>query len=195
MTELDTGWTAGFVESLRVRPGSKVSLPKGFDPGERCGVRNKRDGERLLQQGAELLAEYQDRLAAQQTYAVLVVLQGIDAAGKDSTISHVMSGVNPQGVHTDSFKAPSAEELAHDYLWRHARRLPARSPPRSLSTRTATGNHSGNSSSRPSLPTPAALAGRAGPPRSKRWPRRCRNHHPRRDGHGRAVNRSRALAV
>ena len=126
MTELDTGWTAGFVESLRVRPRSKVTLPKGFDPGERCGVRNKEDGERLLEQGAELLAEYQDRLAAQHTYAVLVVLQGIDAAGKDSTISHVMSGVNPQGVHTHSFKAPSAEELAHDYLWRHARRLPAR---------------------------------------------------------------------
>jgi polyphosphate kinase 2 (PPK2 family) len=73
-----------------------------------------------------LLAEYQDRLAAQHCYAVLVALQGIDAAGKDSTISHVMSGVNSQAVHRYGFKAPSAEELDHDYLWRHARRLPAR---------------------------------------------------------------------
>jgi PPK2 family polyphosphate:nucleotide phosphotransferase len=74
----------------------------------------------------ELLAEYQDRLSAQGTYAVLAALQGMDAAGKDSTIRHVMSGVNPQGVRVSSFKAPSAEELDHDYLWRHARRLPAR---------------------------------------------------------------------
>src|SRR6202020_3659514 len=60
------------------------------------------------------------------TYGVLVVLQAIDAAGKDGTIRHVMSGVNPQGVHVASFKAPTPEELSHDYLWRHARRLPAR---------------------------------------------------------------------
>ena len=69
----------------------------------------------------ELLAEYQDRLAAQDTYGVLVVLQALDAAGKDGTIRHVMSGVNPQGVRVSSFKQPSAEELGHDYLWRHAR--------------------------------------------------------------------------
>ena len=70
--------------------------------------------------------EYQRRLAAQDTWGVLVVLQAIDAGGKDGTIRHVMSGVNPQGVTVSSFKAPSAEELDHDYLWRHARRLPAR---------------------------------------------------------------------
>ena len=86
----------------------------------------KKDGNELLRHGVQLLAEYQDRLAAQGTYAVLVVLQAIDAAGKDSTIRHVMSGVNPQGVHVASFKAPTAEELGHDYLWRHERRLPAR---------------------------------------------------------------------
>jgi PPK2 family polyphosphate:nucleotide phosphotransferase len=74
----------------------------------------------------QLLAEYQDRLAAQDTYGVLVVLQALDAGGKDSTIRHVMSGVNPQGVRVSSFKQPSAEELRHDYLWRHARQLPAR---------------------------------------------------------------------
>jgi PPK2 family polyphosphate:nucleotide phosphotransferase len=126
MSDLDTSWVAGFVEPLRVRPGSKVSLPEDFDPGERFGVARKKDGNELLRRGVQLLAEYQDRLIAQDTYAILVVLQGIDAAGKDSTIRHVMSGVNPQGVHVASFKEPSAEELGHDYLWRHERRLPAR---------------------------------------------------------------------
>jgi PPK2 family polyphosphate:nucleotide phosphotransferase len=126
MTDLVGGWPAGFVRRLRVKPGSKVTLPKDFDPGERFGLRKGEDAVRLLRQGVDLLAEYQDRLAAQRTYGVLVVLQGIDAAGKDSTIRHVMRGVNPQGVHVTSFKVPSPEELAHDYLWRHARRLPAR---------------------------------------------------------------------
>ena len=125
MSDLDTGWVPGFVEPLRVRPGSKVVLHQDFDPGERFGVA-KKDGADLLQQGVQLLADYQERLAAQGTYAVLVVLQGIDAAGKDSTIRHVMSGVNPQGVHVSSFKVPTATELDHDYLWRHVRRLPAR---------------------------------------------------------------------
>jgi PPK2 family polyphosphate:nucleotide phosphotransferase len=73
-----------------------------------------------------MLSEYQERLAAQDTWGVLVVLQALDAAGKDGTIRHVMSGVNPQGVAVHSFKVPSAEELGHDYLWRYARRLPAR---------------------------------------------------------------------
>jgi PPK2 family polyphosphate:nucleotide phosphotransferase len=72
------------------------------------------------------LSEYQARLAAQGTWGVLVILQALDAAGKDGTIRHVMSGVNPQGVRVHSFKVPSAEELDHDYLWRYARRLPAR---------------------------------------------------------------------
>jgi PPK2 family polyphosphate:nucleotide phosphotransferase len=122
----DVGWVGELVRSLRVEPGSKVTLPGDFDPGARFGIHKKHDGTRLLMQGVELLAEYQDRLAAQDTYGVLVVLQGMDAAGKDSTIKHVMSGVNPQSVHVSSFKVPSAEELGHDYLWRLARRLPAR---------------------------------------------------------------------
>src|SRR5580658_11373867 len=126
MSNLDVRWVSGLVGPLRVAPGSEVKLPGDFDPGARFGVRKKKDGARLLAQGVELLAEYQQRLAAQDTYAVLIVLQGMDAAGKDSTIRHVMSGVNPQGVHVTSFKVPSAEELDHDYLWRHARRLPAR---------------------------------------------------------------------
>jgi PPK2 family polyphosphate:nucleotide phosphotransferase len=126
MADLTTDWPPGFVQSLRVKPGTTVTLPDGYHPGNRFGVRKADDGVRLLRQGVGLLAEYQDRLAAQRTYAVLVVVQGIDAAGKDSTIRHVMSGVNPQGVHVTSFKVPSSAELGHDYLWRHARSLPAR---------------------------------------------------------------------
>jgi PPK2 family polyphosphate:nucleotide phosphotransferase len=126
MSNLDVRWVSGLVGPLRVAPGSEVRLPGDFDPGARFGVRKKKDGARLLTQGVELLAEYQQRLAAQDTYAVLIVLQGMDASGKDGTIRHVMSGVNPQGVHVSSFKVPSAEELGHDYLWRLGRRLPAR---------------------------------------------------------------------
>ncbi|HEY1318680.1 MAG TPA: PPK2 family polyphosphate kinase, partial [Streptosporangiaceae bacterium] len=76
--------------------------------------------------GIAMLADYQARLAAQDTYGVLVCLQALDAGGKDGTIRHVMSGVNPQGVQVTGFKVPSAEELDHDYLWRYARHLPAR---------------------------------------------------------------------
>ena len=126
MTDHQAGWIKQLVEPLQVKPGSAVHLPRDFDPGARFGVRKKGDGQHLLRQGVELLAEYQDRLSAQDTYGVLVVLQALDAAGKDSTIRHVMSGVNPQGVRVSSFKQPSAEELGHDYLWRHARELPAR---------------------------------------------------------------------
>jgi len=126
MTEQQASWIKGLVGPLRVKPGSKVDLRRDFDPGARFGVHDKDDGQELLRQGVELLAEYQDRLAAQDTYGVLVVLQALDAGGKDSTIRHVLSGVNPQGVRVSSFKEPSAEELRHDYLWRQARQLPAR---------------------------------------------------------------------
>ncbi len=85
----------------------------------RTGVQE--EAARHLREGLALLVEYQDRLAAQGTAGVLLVLQGIDAAGKDGTIKHVMSGVNPQGVEIHSFKEPSAEELRHDFLWRHQR--------------------------------------------------------------------------
>jgi PPK2 family polyphosphate:nucleotide phosphotransferase len=117
---------ADFVAPFRVRPGSKVTLAKDFDPAFKAGVQSKKAGVALLQQGIEVLAEYQARLAAQDTYALLVVLQAMDAAGKDGAIRHVMSGVNPQGVRVHSFKVPSAEELDHDYLWRYAQRLPGR---------------------------------------------------------------------
>jgi PPK2 family polyphosphate:nucleotide phosphotransferase len=117
---------AELITPLRVEPGTRVTLSQDFDPGYQAGFLTKKDGAALLQAGIEVLADYQQRLAAQDTYGVLMCLQGLDAAGKDGTIRHVMSGVNPQGVHVSSFKAPSAEELDHDYLWRHARRLPRR---------------------------------------------------------------------
>jgi PPK2 family polyphosphate:nucleotide phosphotransferase len=114
------------VERLRVPPGSKVTLERDFDPSFRLGWLEKSEGAEYLELTKQLLAEYQDRLAAQETYGVVVVLQGIDASGKDGTIKHVMSGVNPQGVTVHSFKVPSDEELRHDYLWRQSRALPAR---------------------------------------------------------------------
>jgi PPK2 family polyphosphate:nucleotide phosphotransferase len=114
------------IEPLRVKPGSKVRLAKDFDPDYRGGVVHKRDGVELLQRGVQLLTEYQERLFAQDVYGLLVILQSLDAGGKDGTIRHVMSGVNPQGVGVRSFKVPSAEELDHDYLWRYSRDLPRR---------------------------------------------------------------------
>ncbi|MEV7870786.1 polyphosphate kinase 2 family protein [Streptomyces sp. NPDC088124] len=116
---------ADFIKPLRVKPGSKVHLDRDFDPRYKAGMK-KRDGIELLRTGVSLLAEYQERLAAQDTYGVLFCLQALDAGGKDGTIRHVMSGVNPQGVRVSSFKVPSAEELDHDYLWRYAQRLPTR---------------------------------------------------------------------
>jgi PPK2 family polyphosphate:nucleotide phosphotransferase len=101
-------------------------LGKDFDPAFKEGVKKKKEGVALLEEGVRLLCEYQARLAAQDAWGVLVVLQALDAAGKDGTIRHVMSGVNPQGVAVHSFKVPSAAELDHDYLWRYAQRLPAR---------------------------------------------------------------------
>ncbi len=117
---------AGFVDQFRVEPGSKVTLAKKFDPSFKRGVDSKKQGQELLANGIDLLAEYQSRLYAQGTNGVLVVLQALDAAGKDGTIRHVMSGVNPQGVDVHSFKVPSSNELDHDYLWRYQQKLPAR---------------------------------------------------------------------
>ena len=117
---------AKFIKPLRVKPGARVDLAEDFDPRYKAGVTRKKEGLELLRTGKDLLAEYQARLAAQDRYGVLMCLQSIDAGGKDGTIRHVMSGVNPQGVHVSSFKVPSAEELDHDYLWRYNARLPAR---------------------------------------------------------------------
>jgi PPK2 family polyphosphate:nucleotide phosphotransferase len=114
------------IDPLRVKPGQRVRLPKDFDPGYTGSLIKKEQAADLLAEGVGLLAEYQSKLAAQDTYGLLVILQAMDAAGKDGTIRHVMSGVNPQGVRVSSFKAPSAEELDHDYLWRATKSLPSR---------------------------------------------------------------------
>jgi PPK2 family polyphosphate:nucleotide phosphotransferase len=111
---------------LRVPPGTKAVLPGGFDPRHTATFVHKADAEASLQAGIQHLTHYQARLAAQDTYSLLVILQGLDAAGKDGAVKHVMSGVNPQGVRVTSFKVPSAEELNHDFLWRCTRELPAR---------------------------------------------------------------------
>ena len=126
MPDLRPQRMAAFIEPFLVKPGSTVKLPHDFDPGYTTRNIKAADAKELLASGIELLSEYQARLAAQNTYGVLVVLQAMDAAGKDGTIRHVMSGVNPQGVEVHSFKVPSAEDLDHDFLWRYARKLPSR---------------------------------------------------------------------
>lgn len=126
MTDTQAQIVSALIDPLRVQPGSKVVLGLDFDPAYKPDSISKEDGAALLESGVQLLSEYQERLAAQDTYGVLLCLQAMDAAGKDGTIKHVMSGVNPQGVHVHSFKAPSADELDHDFLWRTAVRLPAR---------------------------------------------------------------------
>jgi PPK2 family polyphosphate:nucleotide phosphotransferase len=115
-----------FIRPFIVPPGKKISLKKDYDPGYTEKIVTKKDAPQLLQRGVQLLAEYQDKLYAQKTHALLIILQAMDAAGKDGTIKHVMSGLNPQGCEVYSFKAPSTEELDHDYLWRNFKVLPER---------------------------------------------------------------------
>ena len=114
------------IEPLRVAPGRTVELRRHYDSGHTGGLASKAEAAARLAEGVALLLDYQDRLSAQDTFGVLVVLQGLDAAGKDSTIKHVMSGLNPQGVEVRSFKQPSREELQPDFLWRYQRGLPER---------------------------------------------------------------------
>ena len=113
-------------DRLRVKPGSKVTLPHDHDPADTAHFGQKGDADQAIQDGVDLLAEYQEKLAAANSTGLLVLFQGMDAAGKDGTIRHVMSGVNPQGVEVTSFKVPSPEELDHDFLWRADRHLPGR---------------------------------------------------------------------
>jgi PPK2 family polyphosphate:nucleotide phosphotransferase len=111
---------------LIVPPGSKISLAKDYDPAHKPNFVEKEEADALLRDGIAELVELQNKLYAQDTYALLIIFQAMDAAGKDGTIKHVMSGVNPQGCQVYSFKAPSEEELDHDYLWRSAKALPER---------------------------------------------------------------------
>jgi PPK2 family polyphosphate:nucleotide phosphotransferase len=112
-------------EPLRLRPGTTVNLADDFDPGDTGEVTRKKQGKKLLKAAVKIISAYQQRLAAEERYGVLVVIQALDAGGKDGTIRHVLSGVNPAGVAVQSFKQPSDEELAHDYLWRYKNHLPA----------------------------------------------------------------------
>jgi PPK2 family polyphosphate:nucleotide phosphotransferase len=126
MDETRSRRIADFIAPLRVAPGSNVVLARDFDPADTGDFVTEEDSKGLVRQGVELLDHYQARLAAQDTYGVLMVLQALDAGGKDSTIRHVMRGVNPQGVTVHGFRKPSAEELDHDFLWRFNQKLPAR---------------------------------------------------------------------
>jgi PPK2 family polyphosphate:nucleotide phosphotransferase len=114
------------IKPYRVEPGSRVDLAHDFDPADTGGFFDEEQSTTLLNEGIGMLSKYQARLAAQDQYGLLVVLQALDAAGKDSTIKHVMSGVNPQGVDVHGFRAPSDEEHDHDFLWRYQQKVPAR---------------------------------------------------------------------
>ncbi len=125
--ELDTGSTVEIpISKILAPPGDDISLKKDFDPKFTGGIKDKSGAKQYVAENSERLSELQRRLYAQDTHAVLIIFQAIDAAGKDGTIRHVLSGVNPQGCKVTSFKAPSAEELDHDYLWRITKALPAR---------------------------------------------------------------------
>jgi PPK2 family polyphosphate:nucleotide phosphotransferase len=117
----------GFAHPFQVKAGSGFRL-KDIDPGDTLGLgsENKPRAKEALVVGVEALAELQDMLYAQDRWAVLLIFQAMDAAGKDGTIKHVMSGINPQGCQVYSFKAPSAEDLDHDYLWRCMKYVPER---------------------------------------------------------------------
>ena len=115
-----------YVDPFRITKGKGFRLDN-FDPGDTCGLRlDKGEAADLLQSGTKWLAEEQDMLYAQNRWSLLLVFQAMDAAGKDGTIKHVMSGVNPQGCQVFSFKQPSSEDLDHDFLWRYSKRMPER---------------------------------------------------------------------
>ena len=109
----------------RVTDGEKFRL-KDYDPADTNGVRSKRHAQTILNRRVGLLSHMQEKLYAQDRWALLVILQALDAAGKDGVTKHVMSGVNPQGCSVSAFKAPSNEELSHDYLWRSHKTVPER---------------------------------------------------------------------
>ena len=114
------------IKPYRVTSGKGFHL-KDIDPADTGGLTaDKEEARLLLQEEVDLLSELQEKLYAQDNWALLVILQAMDAAGKDGTIKHVMSGVNPQGCQVTSFKVPSAEELDHDFLWRTTKALPER---------------------------------------------------------------------
>src|SRR5216684_6635029 len=116
---------AEIIKPYRVTDGSGFRL-KHFAADDTGSLKSNKHAAKYLQRGIEEMADLQDKLYAQDRWAVLLIIQAMDAAGKDGIIKHVMSGVNPQGCQVHSFKAPSAEELDHDFLWRTTRSLPNR---------------------------------------------------------------------
>jgi PPK2 family polyphosphate:nucleotide phosphotransferase len=118
-------WASKLAKPYRIDHGKKFRL-KDFDPGDTGNEHFKDHAKDLLAQGIASLAELQDKLYAQDRWGVLVIFQGMDAAGKDGLVKHVMSGLNPQGCEVYSFKTPSDEDLNHDYLWRSMQRTPER---------------------------------------------------------------------
>ncbi len=117
--------TAQFADRYRVTNGKKFRL-KDVDPGDTWKLKTKERAKEMLADGVTELCDLQEKLYAQNTWALLLIFQAMDAAGKDSTIKHVMSGVNPQGCDVTAFKAPSGQELDHDFLWRCTLALPER---------------------------------------------------------------------
>ena len=116
---------ARYADRFRVGEGKKINLKEWLTDDKDKPV-EKDSGVNLLQEDILKLADIQEKLYASNRYSVLIVIQAMDAAGKDSVIKHVMSGLNPQGVTVTSFKTPTHQELEHDYLWRHYNALPAR---------------------------------------------------------------------
>src|SRR5215470_6038643 len=115
-----------YVKPFRVTSGKRFTL-KDFNPADTCGLQlDKSEAAELLNRGTDWLAQEQEMLYAQDRWSLLLVFQAMDAAGKDSTIKHVMSGVNPQGCQVFSFKQPSQEDLSHDFMWRYSKSLPER---------------------------------------------------------------------
>lgn len=115
-----------YLDTLRVPSQQKISLKKDFLTDYDHKTMSKEEGEKILEEGIQNLSVMQDKLYAHNRHSILIVLQAMDAAGKDGAIKHVMSGLNPQGVKVSSFKTPSKEELDHDYFWRHYKALPGR---------------------------------------------------------------------
>lgn len=118
-------WASKLSDPYRINHGKKFRL-KDFDPASTAHLHSKEHAQELLDKGIANMLNLQDRLYAQGRWSVLIILQGMDAAGKDGLIKHVMSGVNPQGCEVHSFKQPSVEELNHDYMWRSNQKLPER---------------------------------------------------------------------
>lgn len=117
--------TSKLIEPYRIESGKKFRL-RDYDPGDRQGLDLKEEVDDVLKQDVERLNDLQEKLYAQDRWAVLLIFQAMDSAGKDSAIRHVMSGVNPEGCQVSAFKEPSAEDLSHDYLWRASKWLPQR---------------------------------------------------------------------